>query len=89
MKNTNNMEREETVVIVNSIEKETEKAVMLNCQVMWNGNTHGKSLWFPKSVLGNRGEANENGHFAQNVATWFCEKLSCQNQFHGYFMYFC
>lgn len=68
----------------NSIEAETEKAVKLNVTVQWgDGKWHEKLMWFPKSqiTLDKKFETAE-------LAEWFYSKLSWDNSFHGYLMYF-
>lgn len=70
-----------TYVIINHIERETEKALLINCPVSWADNMHPKSLWFPKSCV-------EVGDKVMRVATFLVEKLSAANEYHGYRMYF-
>lgn len=74
----------ETVEIqYNAIEKETEKAMLIEAPVSWAGNMHTKSFWFPKSVI----VEIENAR-CMKVKTWFIDKLSEQKAFNGYRMYF-
>ena len=65
---------------VNNIEAETEKAYKLNISVSWNGNTHDRSFWFPKSVLRSAAEK------IWEVKTWFADKMERENAFKGYAM---
>ena len=65
------------------IERETEKAMLITAPVSWNGNMHRKNFWFPKSVI----EEVENDK-CMKVSTWFIDKLSKENAFKGYNMYF-
>lgn len=65
---------------VNNVDAETEKAYKLNIVVSWNGNTHDRSFWFPKSVV----KAVENGMW--EVKTWFANKMEKENAFKGYAM---
>jgi len=69
-------------VIFNNIEKETEKAVLVNLPVSWNMNMHPKSIWFPKSCV----KFYDGRTMA--VATFLIEKLERENAFHGYAMRF-
>lgn len=70
-----------TEVIFNKIEKETEKAIMVNLPVSWNCNMHPKSFWFPKSCV----MIHEK---TMSIATFLIEKLERENAFHGYEMRF-
>lgn len=65
---------------VNNVEAETEKAYKLNIEVSWNGNTHDRSFWFPKSVV----KAAEDKIW--EVKTWFANKMEKENAFKGYAM---
>ena len=70
-----------TEVIFNQIEKETEKAVLVNLPVSWNCNMHPKSFWFPKSCIMFHNQT-------MSIATFLVEKLERENAFHGYAMCF-
>jgi len=70
-----------TEVIFNQIEKETEKAIMVNLPVSWNSNCHPRSFWFPKSCVKMYKQTME-------IATWMVEKMEKENAFHGYRMEF-
>lgn len=65
---------------VNEVEKETEKAYLLNIVVSWNDNTHNKSFWFPKSVV----KASEDKIW--EVKAWFANKMEKENAYKGYGM---
>lgn len=70
-------------ILINSIVRETEKAILVNCPVSWNANApRNKDLWFPKSVF------NKVGDRVAEVADWFINKAEITNSFHGYYMYF-
>lgn len=74
----------ETVeIIYDKIERETEKAMQITAPVSWNGSMHRKTFWFPKSVV-----AEIENDKCMRVSTWFIDKLSNQNAFKGYRMYF-
>ena len=70
-----------TEVIFNQIEKETEKAVLVNLPVSWNCNMHTKSFWFPKSCIIFHNQT-------MSIATFLVEKLERENAFHGFEMRF-
>lgn len=76
------MTSEFTNLWVNGIENETEKAYKLNIQVEWNGNSHNKSFWFPKSVV----IAPSNTNETWKVKSWFSDKIEKENTFKGYRM---
>lgn len=41
-----------TTIFINSVERESEKAMLLNVNVSFNANTpKPRSIWFPKSVI--------------------------------------
>ena len=48
MKNTENTRSE---MMINAVERETEKAVLVNVMVSWNGSCKSKSIWMPKNKL--------------------------------------
>lgn len=74
--NNNSME-----VVINMVERETEKAVLVNLPVSWNSNMHARSFWFPKSCV----EVHER---TMIVATFIIEKMERENTFNGYRMTF-
>lgn len=44
-----------TTIFINSVERESEKAMLLNVNVSFNANTpKPRSIWFPKSVIESR-----------------------------------
>lgn len=70
-------------IFINKVEKETEKAICLNCDVTFNDNGYkARNIWFPKSVCSVVGEG------IAEVEDWFLQKVSEQNAFHGYLMSF-
>lgn len=68
--------------------KETEKALLIDCCVSWNGNCHSKSIWFPKSVARVVENKFKAGQMDLEVADWFVSKLEVANSYKGYGMYF-
>lgn len=85
MKNNNNIE-----LAFNSVVRETEKAVCLNVMVSWNGNTKGKDIWFPKSLVNFITFTDTQGNEKTNaiIPDWFIRKTEAANAFHGYAMRF-
>jgi hypothetical protein len=69
-------------ILINNIERETEKAMLINCPVTWADNMHQKSLWFPKSVI------EVVSDRVAEVKDWFINKTEAANAFHGYQMHF-
>ena len=69
-------------IVINSIVKETAKAVLVSLPVTWACNMHKKEMWFPKSVIGDKNERT------MEVQDWFVEKQEFANVFHGYVMRF-
>lgn len=89
MKTTNNTAAEMTNITLFGVEKETEKAMLISTLVRWNGDTHQKSFWFPKSVIGEViAGTDEKNVGSVDVKTWFLNKLGKDNAFKGYHMYF-
>lgn len=66
---------------MNKVEKETEKAIMVNLPVSWNGNMQPKTFWFPKSCVMIHNQTI-------SIASFLIEKLERENTFHGYRMSF-
>ena len=72
-----------TKTIWATVARETEKAYLLTCAVCWGeGSIKTKDIWFPKSVVD-----AVRGNVA-DVKTWFLDKQSKANEFHGYEMSF-
>lgn len=72
-------------IFINNIARETEKALLVNCNVSFNANApKAREIWMPKSVCG---RTNKAGTMLE-VEQWFLDKLSEQNAFHGYRMNF-
>lgn len=72
---------------INSITKETEKAICINVAVSWGeGNWKTKDIWFPKSTC-EVIKVNEEIHVM--VADWMIEKTCAAKAFKGYRMNFC
>lgn len=76
------MKKEAYEIAIGRIEKETEKAAYITFVVSWNGNCHNRSFWVPKSQF--KMETEQVGLFSK----WFMDKLSAENNFKGYHMYF-
>ena len=74
--------KKEAYTIAATVERETEKANLVKFLVTWNGDTHEKSLWIPKSQM--RVE-REN---IIVIAKWYADKLSKENAFKCYSMKF-
>mgnify|MGYP003553972985 CR=1 FL=1 len=74
--------KKEAYTIAATVERETEKANLVKFLVTWNGDTHEKSLWIPKSQM--RVEC-EN---IIVIAKWYADKLSKENAFKCYSMKF-
>ena len=70
-----------TEVIFNKIERETEKAYLINFPVSWNANIHPRSFWIPKSCV---------MFYKQTIgiADFLIRKLERDNAFKGYEMRF-
>ena len=85
MKNQNNVE-----MAYNAIVKETEKAILFNVMVSWNGNAQDKDIWFPKSLVSFVTFTDSEGKKRTNaiVPDWFIRKTESANAFHGYAMRF-
>lgn len=77
LNNQNSME-----VVMNNVERETEKAILVNMPVYWNGGSEkNRSFWFPKSCV-------EVCKQTIVVTNFLIEKLMKENSFHGYDMRF-
>lgn len=75
-------------ILIHKIEKETEKAYQISCQVSWNANYYEKKMWMPKSVIEEiKPTACGNGLFI-TVKEWFIRKTEEEKAFHGYPMRF-
>ena len=70
-----------TEILIDGIERESEKAVLVKCPVSWNANMQTRSFWFPKSCV----KVHER---TMEVATFLLEKLSRDKAFKGYQMTF-
>jgi len=77
------MKTNSITINIESVVKETAKAILLLCPVTWgNGSTRMKEIWFPKSVV-----KSVEGRSA-DVADWFVHKTEQANTFNGYIMSF-
>lgn len=79
MKNTN-------VQIAGNITKSTEKAILLETLVSFNGNTSTRSVWFPKSQIAET-ETRDGKDFI-TVPSWLIAAKERDNAFAGYAMRF-
>ena len=70
-----------TEVLFNYVEKETEKAILVNLPVSWNANIYARKFWLPKSCV-------KMYQHTMDIATWMVEKMEKENAFHGYTMSF-
>ena len=69
-------------IFYNTIEKQSEKALLISFPVEYNMNMHSKSIWMPKS------QVNIISDSVIEIADWMVSKLERENAFHGYYMYF-
>lgn len=69
-------------ILINSVERETEKAVKVAFPVAWGRKTHERSFWIPKSLVKIINEKSIQ------IAQWFIDRLSYENSFNGYDMFF-
>lgn len=77
-----------TEIVINRIERETEKAICANVSVNWNdGNWHQRNFWFPKSQV--EQYTDSEGRIHMIVADWVVRKIERENAFKGYMMQFC
>ena len=81
------MKTQSSEIKVNSITKESEKAICVNVSVNWGeGSWKAKDIWFPKSTAE---VVMVNGETHIMVADWMIEKTCAANAFKGYKMNFC
>ena len=81
------MKTQASEIRINSVTRETEKAICINVPVSWGeGSWKVKDVWFPKSTCE---IITVNGEQHALVADWIIEKTAQQNAFHGYVMNFC
>ena len=85
MKNTENTRSE---MMINAVERETEKAVLVNVMVSWNGSCKSKSIWMPKSVCEVFTAEYDGNRTHAMVADWFIAKTQKANTWNGYEMQF-
>lgn len=72
-----------TELIINGIERETEKAILVSANVYFNANAEkARTFWMPKSLL----EVVREDLIV--VEDWLLNKLSRENAFRGYEMRF-
>lgn len=67
---------------INTIVRETERAMLINLPVNWADNCYAREFWFPKSVV-----SVLNAKTIE-IKDWFAEKMSKENTYNGYRMYF-
>lgn len=76
-----------TSIVVNSIEKETEKAIMVSVQVCWNeGATKAKNIWFPKKHVDMSVFSDTNKVVC--IPDWLERRICAENAWNGYHMEF-
>lgn len=68
-------------ILINKVERESEKAVMVNLPVSWNDNMYPRTFWFPKSCV-------KVGERTMIVARFIVEKMQRENTYNGYQMAF-
>lgn len=70
-------------IVIESIAKETEKAILVEAKVSYNDNLpKARTFWMPKSLV-----EIVNDRIIM-VEDWFIGKLEKENAFHGYYMRF-
>jgi hypothetical protein len=75
-------------IVINSIGKQTEKAMQVNVGVNWgSGSTHQKDIWVPKSTIGSITK-NKSGSMTLNMKKSMAQSISNNNSFKGYPMEF-
>ncbi len=74
-------------IVINSIGKQTEKAMQVNVSVNWgSGNTRPKDIWVPKSTIQNVTQSGKT--LTLNMKKSMAQSISNNNSFKGYPMEF-
>lgn len=72
-----------TSIAINSIVRETAKAILVNVDVTFNGNAaKPREIWIPSSLVA------EKSDISISLPDWFVSKIEWQNAFKGYAMRF-
>lgn len=71
-----------TNILIDNIERETEKAYLIQMPVFWNMVAHTRKFWFPKKCVE---IVNDS---IVGIDAWLVEKLEKENAFNGYRMTF-
>lgn len=75
-------------IVINSIGRQTEKAVQVNTTVNWgSGVGRQKDIWVPKSTIANITK-NPGGSMTLNMKKSMAQSISLNNSFKGYPMEF-
>lgn len=75
-------------IVINSIGRQTEKAVQVNTTVNWgSGGGRQKDIWVPKSTIANITK-NPGGSMTLNMKKSMAQSISLNNSFKGYPMEF-
>ena len=75
-------------IVINSIGRQTEKAVQVNTTVNWgSGGGRQKDIWVPKSTIANITK-NPGGSMTLNMKKSMAQSISLNNSFNGYPMEF-
>lgn len=75
-------------IVINSIGRQTEKAVQVNTTVNWgSGGGRQKDIWVPKSTIANITK-NPGGSMTLNMKKSMANSISMNNSFKGYPMEF-
>lgn len=75
-------------IVINSIGKQTEKAMQVNVSVNWgSGSTHQKDIWVPKSTI-SKVTKNMSGNMTLEMKKSMANSISNNNSFKGYPMEF-
>lgn len=75
-------------IVINSIGKQTEKAMQVNVGVNWgSGTTHQKDIWVPKSTISKIAK-NKSGNMTLEMKKSMANSISMNNSFKGYPMEF-
>ena len=75
-------------IVINSIGKQTEKAMQVNVGVNWgSGSTKQKDIWVPKSTI-SKITKNKSGSMTLEMKKSMANSISNNNSFKGYPMEF-
>lgn len=75
-------------IVINSIDRVTEKAIQVSTAVNWaNGGAKHKQIWVPKSTVVSVTKSN-NGQMMLNMSKSMASSISKNNSYKGYLMEF-